>query len=207
MCGRYFNHAPAMHSWTDILELWPGEHELGYNISPTSTAPIVSQGGVCGARWGMVPPWAKEFGGKYPTHNARIETFEEKPSYRGAWKNFQTCLVPMGGYYEWVKEEDGKQPYVIHSPGDILVVAGLWEAWNDKLSFTIITTESSGLLSDIHGRMPVILTKEKAVQWLNEPSMTLLQHPLAEAHVEYFKVSRDVNRSAANGPDLITRID
>lgn len=207
MCGRFFNHLAGMHSWVDIIGEWPGDFVTCYNVSPSAMVPIVTQGGICLARWGLVPPWAKEFGGKYPTHNARIETVEEKASFRGAWKNSQTCLVPMAGYYEWVKEKGIKQPYVIHIPNDIVVVAGLWEAWEDKLSFTIITQESKGGLADVHHRMPVILNQDEAKAWLGrEPNTELLASDTYQSASSY-RVSTEVNNSRATGAQLVDEID
>jgi len=28
-----------MHGWVDVLEDWPGDSQLGYNVSPTQLAP------------------------------------------------------------------------------------------------------------------------------------------------------------------------
>ncbi len=207
MCGRFFNHLQEMHNWVDIIGDWPNDFETGYNISPSAMVPIVTQGGVCLARWGLVPPWAKEFGGKYPTHNARVETVQEKASYKGAWQNGQTCLVPVAGYYEWVKENGIKQPYVVHIPNDIVVMAGLWDAWEDKLSFTIITQDSQDTLEEIHHRMPVILNPAEAKRWLrDEPSTTSLES-MQYAQASYYRVSTNVNKASATGLALIESID
>jgi len=51
--------------------------------------------------------------------------------------------------------------------------AGLWESWNKKdddsiyKSCTIITTEASGSVREIHHRMPVILKPEVYETWLD----------------------------------------
>lgn len=133
MCGRYNNHRQAMERWREILLDWPSDEAwLRYNVPPTSDIPIVTAEGVRIARWGMIPSWAKEFKSKYATFNACIETVGDLPTFRNAWKASRTCLVPAAGYYEWPEYLD-KQPYYIHKPNDMLVFAGLWEPWGDKI--------------------------------------------------------------------------
>ncbi len=66
MCGRYANHVKDMGAWVDILEDWPGDVTLGYNIAPTRTVPAfykdreqdTTRG--TGMRWGLVPAWSRE---------------------------------------------------------------------------------------------------------------------------------------------------
>jgi putative SOS response-associated peptidase YedK len=53
-------------------------------------------------RWGLVPYWwskpLKE--SRLATFNARVETIEQKPFFRDAFKKAR-CLMPVSGYYEW----------------------------------------------------------------------------------------------------------
>ena len=202
MCGRFHNHVQAMHQWVDVLRDWPGAHTVGFNVSPTQPAPIVLQSGAASARWGLVPAWEKGFSTKYPTHNARLETVAEKPTFRYAWKHAQTCLIPVAGFYEWKKEGSIKQPYFIHRPDDLLVFAGLWESWNDQLSFTILTTASRGTIAGLHHRMPVMLDATNAGEWLssNLAETELLQGSSVVDAVEYYAVSTQVNNSGSAGP-------
>jgi len=198
-----------MHEWVDVLGDWPGETALSYNVSPTQIVPIVVEGTEEGvtvaARWGLVPAWAKDFANKYPTHNARLETASEKPSYRSAWKHSRSCLVPTGGFYEWRKEGSLKQPYFIHKADDMLVFAGLWEAWNDRVSFTILTTEAVGLVARLHHRMPVMLTPRKAVEWLEKGTAEpdILQDQGVYQDVVFHTVSTRVNNARSDGAELV----
>ena len=69
-----------------------------------------------------------------------------------------------------------KQKYLITLPNDeLFAFAGLWSEWVNKetaevvKTFTIVTTEANGLMSEIHNskkRMPVILDKETETEWL-----------------------------------------
>ena len=49
--------------------------------------------------WGLIPHWAKNEDIKAMTLNAKIETLEEKPSFREVTS--QRCLVIANGFYEW----------------------------------------------------------------------------------------------------------
>ncbi len=205
MCGRFHNHVNAMHEWVEVLQDWPAGASLGYNVSPTQSVPIVGDGGVRTARWGLVPRWEKSFFTKYPTHNARLESVAEKPSFRSAWQHSRTCLIPVGGFYEWRKEGTIKQPYFIHNPGELLVFAGLWEAWDDMLSFTILTTQARGNIAQLHHRMPVMLNAADGATWLSRGTDTLdmLEGSSIFEVVDFHRVGTAVSNSRSEGAQLI----
>lgn len=205
MCGRFHNHVKAMHEWVDTLQDWPSDEKLSYNVSPSQSVPIVTNSGCIIARWGLVPAWEKTFSTKYPTHNARLETARDKPSFRSAWKHSRTCLIPVGGFYEWRREGSIKQPYFIHKLDDLLVFAGLWGQWNDRASFTILTTKSLGDITLLHQRMPVMLNAVDAAQWLMQGTDTpdILQRSTIYNSIDFYPVSTLVNSSASEGAELI----
>ena len=207
MCGRFHNHVQAMHDWVGVLQDWPLGAARGYNVSPTQAVPILTNSGTITARWGLVPPWENTFSTKYPTHNARLETVADKPSFRSAWQRNQTCLIPTGGFFEWRKEGCIKQPYFIHKPDDLMVLAGLWQTWNGKVSFTILTTESFGTIANLHHRMPVMLSSSNAASWLESGTAAAnVLHDISIAEsAAYYAVSTAVNTSANSGMGLIKR--
>jgi putative SOS response-associated peptidase YedK len=208
MCGRFHNHLKNMHNWVDVLKDWPMDAALSYNVSPTQPVPIVVDSGAITARWGLVPAWEKEFSTKYPTHNARLETAKDKPSFRSAWKHSRTCLIPVAGFYEWRNEGSIKQPYFIHKPDDLLIFAGLWQPRNEQASFTILTTESQGNIKQLHHRMPVMLNQEHAAQWLDQGTSypRVLESTSVFESIDFYGVSTEVNRSSSEGPALIEKI-
>jgi len=125
--------------------------------------------------WGLIPFWAKDRTIQNSTLNAKIETLNEKPSFKYSINN--RCLIFADGFFEWQwLDEKGKnkQKYLLalkdESP---FAFAGLWNAWTDKSTgeqlktFTILTTEANKLMSEIHNskkRMPVIVSNE--TKWL-----------------------------------------
>ena len=109
--------------------------------------------------------------------NAKIETINEKPSFRQSVNN--RCLILVDGFYEWQwLDEKGKkkQRYLLALPKDeLFCLAGIWNIWVDKSTgeiintYTILTTEANELMAKIHNskkRMPVIVNKENEENWL-----------------------------------------
>jgi putative SOS response-associated peptidase YedK len=150
--------------------------------------------------------------------NARSETVSEKPAFRSAYKR-RRCLVPADGFYEWKKEGVGeggktaKVPYWIHlAQGEPFTFAGLWEKWeggegDPVYSFTILTTQASPGIREIHPRMPVILSREGGDRWLQpeaspEELQTLLQ-PYTGQDLKAYPVSTLVNSPRNDLPACI----
>lgn len=210
MCGRYANHVKKMGQWSDLLEDWPEDAELGYNIAPTQMIPAFNAEHGLAMRWGIVPPWSKEPSTKYATFNARSESVADKPAFRHAWNKSQTCLIPAVGYYEWQGTKGNKQPFFIRPENEEpLVMAGLWEHWRQNeqslYSCTIITQASSGKLEDLHSRMPLILEFDQAEQWLND-GVSVFEQLLTNQNIErlkFYPVDKAVNRSSQQGEHLI----
>jgi putative SOS response-associated peptidase YedK len=207
-----------MGAWADILQDWPDDVTLGYNIAPTRVIPAFlrdrksGKNKGMGMRWGLVPSWSREISPKFATFNARSETVSEKPTFRAAWNQSQTCLIPALGYYEWQGEKGNKQPFFIRTGnGEPLVFAGLWDLWHNNeeelYSCTIITQPSTGKLAEVHSRMPVMVERNYADGWLKDGInrfniITKQQHT---DRLEFYAVGREVNRSTSEGENLILK--
>lgn len=212
MCGRYNEHLPKMHGWSDVLTDWPEELEWRFNAYPTATVTAFTgsiDAGLTGIamRWQLVPTWAPEFNVKYPSHNARLETVMERPTFKGAWHNAQRCLIPMAGFYE--REQTGaKQWHYVSDPQTgCLVAAGLYERWGteNNYSCTMITKAATSAIADLHHRSPVLLTKQTAQDWLsprlNEPREFL--NALDDVSVSAYPVSHRVGNAKNNDAKLL----
>jgi putative SOS response-associated peptidase YedK len=146
-----------------------------YNIAPTQLSPIVISKGkgreLLVARWGLVPAWSRDLSLGAGMVNAPAETLEAKPAYRVALQS-QRCLVLANGFYEWQTRGARKQPYKIAvRNGALIGFAGLWERWTPETgeaveTFTIITTDASRLVREVHDRMPVIIAPADHQRWL-----------------------------------------
>lgn len=134
--------------------------------------------------WGLMPSWAKDLSARAYTLNARIETINEKPSFKYYVK--KRCLILADGFYEWQwldPEGKKKQKYLITLRNqEAFAFAGLYNAWVDKTTgeifntYTILTQEAKGIMREIHNhklRMPVILPQKQEMEWLKGENLAL----------------------------------
>jgi putative SOS response-associated peptidase YedK len=128
--------------------------------------------------WGLVPFWSTDDLIKKNTLNARIETLDEKPSFKDVISN--RCLVIVTAYYEWRwNDEKGKskEKFAIYSAEDeIFSLAGIYSTWKNPAtdavlnSFSIVTTKANETMQYIHNnkkRMPVMLKSKDEKDWLS----------------------------------------
>ena len=224
MCGRFNVHdLSGALLWLFDMSDGPSQPDR-YNITPSqpivAVRPVSEDGAREAAllRWELVPCWAKDAAIGARMINARAETVAEKPSFRTAFRQ-RRCLIPARGYYEWPKEDGGKQPYHIHmKDGKPFAFVGLWEHWqgpdgNAIESCTIITTEANGATHAIHPRMPVIVDREDFDTWLDpgakggETQKALLRPYTGEERMKVDKVGRDVNSPRNDHPGCIDPVD
>lgn len=233
MCGRFARFSPAhifrmLFQLDEILDLVPQ-----YNIAPgqdvfavrgivirdeqqRSASPKNYSKEVSTFRWGLVPIWAKDPQIGFKMINARSETVTEKPAFLEAFKKHR-CLIPIDGFYEWKKQQDGKQPYYIHmTDKQPFALGGIWDAWTNPQgkileSCSILTTAPNEVVKPIHNRMPVIIEPKDFDLWLNpaiqesEKVKPLLKPYTASTMVAY-PISTFVNSPRNQGEQCITKL-
>lgn len=180
-----------------------------YNIAPSQAVAAVraSPAGtgreLALLRWGLIPSWSKDPAIGNRLINARAETVREKPSFRNAFRRHR-CLIPASGFYEWLRQERGKQPYYVRMrDARIFAFAGLWDRWESPEkglieTCTILTTAANAVLAPIHDRMPVILPAGEYARWLDPTlqdadSLASLLASFPPEEMEAFPVSPRVN--------------
>ncbi len=190
-----------------------------YNLAPTQDAPIVvrsSPNRLVMMRWGLVPFWAKDIKIGSRMINARAESVAQRPAFRVSLKE-RRCLVPTTGFYEW-KAGDGKVPYLAKVKDEkLFAMAGLYDRWKDPSgkevqSFTIITTAANQLMSTIHDRMPVILSREDEERWLapgplDEAERERMFRPYPSERMEAYPVSKRVNDISNDSAELVRPLE
>jgi len=218
MCGRFTLRTPAA-----ILKDYFGLSDLPgfpprYNIAPSQLVGAVraTDNGRrwVELRWGLVPNWAKEPSIGNRMINARAETVATKHAFREAFEQ-RRCAIPADGFYEWQKLDGGrKQPYYLsRTDGKPFAFAGLWERWRDRTSgvviesCAVITTTPNELLAPIHDRMPVMLDREAAAEWIREDAVAgaldVLLQPFPADLMHALPVSSHVNRPTNDDPACI----
>lgn len=156
----------------------PADWQPRYNVAPSQPVLAATDATTHQAewlRWGLIPSWAKDAAIGNKLINARAETLTEKPSFRNAFKE-RRCLILAGGFYEWQKPISGRgktQPYYFkRKDGKPFAFAGLWEIWQSDVgeqvlrTCTIITTTANAVVAPVHQRMPVILERDQAWEWV-----------------------------------------
>jgi putative SOS response-associated peptidase YedK len=223
MCGRFV----GFRSLDELKGFFPidkaaCEAIANYNVTPSqeilAIAKYEGENWLVKFHWGLVPFWAKDISIGNKMINARSESIAEKPSFRSAFKK-RRCLIPADGFYEWKGEKGRKQPMFITLPDQKpFAFAGLWETWNkddqDSIykSCTIITTQASESIRDIHHRMPVILKPPAYESWLDPGNQNvvelgkILKNDIITELVSY-PVSKHVNSTRNNDPSCIEPIE
>ncbi len=119
-------------------------------------------------QWGLIPYWADASWNRNYTLNARIETLEEKPSFKNIVNN--RCLILVNGFYEWQHIGGTKIKYEIGFDNELFALAGLYDHWADTKTYTVVTTEAQGVMKEIHNtklRMPFALNNQDEMRaWL-----------------------------------------
>lgn len=221
MCGRFSLSTPRedLRKQFDLFTV--PDLPPRYNITPGTPIGVVRatpEGRTLDpVRWGLIPSWAKDASIGNKLANARAETLQEKPSFRGAFRQ-RRCLVPADGWYEWKKIPSGKEPwYFSRVDGTPVALGGLWERWQEPETGAwvdtccLITTEPNPLAAEVHDRMPVIITPDHWETWLapkSRPDVLLpLLQPIPSEGLRVWRVGSQVNNPRVDDPRCIEAVE
>ncbi|PKR76926.1 hypothetical protein CEY16_14060 [Halalkalibacillus sediminis] len=220
MCGRFTFLADEI----DVLNAFQLDEMVewhnNYNIAPTQDVLTIINDGeknrAGNMKWGLVPFWSKDPSIGSKMINARLETADEKPSFKKLMER-KRCLIVADSFYEWQKTEDGKQPMRIFlKDRPVFAFAGLWDRWKtdeeERVTCTILTKEANDFMKPMHHRMPVILPKDAEQEWIEfeakDPSdMKQWILGLGDDSMDAYPVSTYVNSPRNNDEDCIKRVD
>ncbi len=136
------------------------------------------------ARFGLVPYWSKPEEVEKPTrrfatHNARVETVGQLPSFKHAWQHSQRCLIPVEAFFEpcWETGKAVRWKMTLRD-GHVFALAGIWERWHrdgkEVMSFSMLTVNADDhdIMKRMHRpgeekRMPVIIRRDDYDRWLS----------------------------------------
>jgi len=193
------------------------ELEWAEHILPYRPAPVILQGKdqhfhLHLMNFSLIPHWSKDPKVKFATHNARVESITEKPTWRKSFRE-KRCLVPLTGFIEPIYQGElaGSMVDFHQANNDLLVAAGLYDEWLNPQtgeiieSFAIITHEPSEFVKQMgHDREPLFLNERALKIWTTPepcPAQDLLQilgseraHP-AFAATEFRKLKIKLRRA------------
>lgn len=176
-------------------------------IAPHRPAPVLVQREgqiqLIKMNFSLVPSWSKEAKPRFATHNARLETVLEKPTWRDSFQK-RHCLVPFTHFIEPIyhNEHAGYMVAFHAAKADMpLLAAGVWDAWRDpadgirRESFAILTSVPPPFVAEVgHDRCPVFLGFESGKEWLHAESRSgetwrdfLSQQEGSELQVERYR--------------------
>ncbi|MDZ7324915.1 SOS response-associated peptidase [Kosakonia sacchari] len=178
MCGRFTQYSNR----EEYLAFLGGEAEQDipydpepiarYNVAPGTRVLLLNERNhklhLDPVHWGYAPGWWD----KSPLINARVETASTSRMFRSLWQHGR-AIVFADGWFEWKKEENGKQPcFIYRKDGHPLLMAAIgstpFERGDENEGFLIVTAPADKGLIDIHDRRPLVLTPETARLWLQQ---------------------------------------
>lgn len=199
MCGRFsvYIDDEELKNRFPNHDVTPFQEVKVTNFAPTMEMPVIIENQVVNMKWGLIPSWSQNKSFANKLINARAETLLEKPSFKNL-VNTQRCIVPSNGFYEW--DPVSKLPYFV-KPADssLMNFCGLHTLWMDENrrpvnTFTIITTKSNQIMSEIHNRMPVILEQGSEKKWLsrsnNFTAVQSLVKPISDSSISITAIEK-----------------
>lgn len=211
MCGRFnIAQTPGLAALVDSLGLALSLPAARYNVAPTEAVPLLRREGTGEARWWLTPSWAPAVDQRYAMFNARCETLASSRAFRGPFRR-QRGIVPMSGFLEWRKEGGTRVPWLISNSEEALAVAALWDVWEGGdtplLSCTLVTTDAAPAFRAWHHRMPVLLSREEALRWLDNgrqiPADDELFAPALKFPLRLAPLDRAVGNARRKDPALM----
>ena len=206
MCGRYVVKNPVTKTSSLVKSAIQVEDTENYNAHPYQKLPVIKKykngNTLENLQWGLVPSWAKNKDFK-ALINARLETIDEKVSFKKLIKEFR-CVAVADGFYEWKREGKDKIPhYFIREDLKPIFFAGIFQ----QDQFCLITEEAERNIKEIHLRQPVILNQTDINQYLNlEIQGSMFLRERLRTKLNFYEVSKDVNKTINNTFSLIQQI-
>jgi putative SOS response-associated peptidase YedK len=214
MCGRFalflsvddvqvaFDLGDVVVSWTPKYNVAPGQQVLAVTEEKPRSAVEL--------KWGINIHSEREKK-DIQLINVRSETILEKGHFRRP--RYNLCLILANGFYEW-RRNASKQPFFFHlKDNEPFAFAGLWtvekHAEDEVGACAIVTCQVNSLVEPVHSRMPVMLERHIAKDWLKAQTPAdfkkfLLPYPTEGMNSH--PVGKMVNKPAYDTPDCITVI-
>lgn len=168
MCGRFYIDDETAREIEKIARKIDDKTARRGDVHPSDLALVLktADGKMVSQvlKWGYESPQRRGV-----IFNARTETVRERPMFRYDYE-FRRCIIPARKFYEWKKPESEqkgrKEKYDFFAEGEILFMAGIYHRELDGDRFTVLTREAEGCMTEIHDRMPLLLSGGDIEKWL-----------------------------------------
>ena len=179
MCAQFLLRARVKDLYAAFPSGFPCEEfpeEFDLRVLPRGRAPIFYATGDREG-WGLkefslVPGWSKDRHPKFATHNARIESVLEKPTWKKPFLQ-RHCVIPLTEFIEPIYQGVWAGAMVAFGHGKVIFAAGIHDSWMNVQtgevveSFAILTTRPSAQIQEIgHDRSPIFLSGAAAFEWV-----------------------------------------
>ena len=170
MCNLYRMTKNA----TEVAQLFDVVAEIGSNaggeIYPGYSGIVIAGGKVETMTWGF-PLQRKGAKGQplkpKPVNNARTDKLSG-PFWKSSFVE-RRCLIPLESFAEAQGKKGAMtRTWMTMPDAEVFTVAGIWRGsaeWGD--CYSMVMTDASPQMSEIHNRMPVILTPDQRETWMD----------------------------------------
>lgn len=179
--------------------------EPHYNLSPGHQLPVLmiqdGESEIKPVRWGKMES------------NQAKETTIEKENLPDVFDDGKAkrCVLPLSGFFIWKDDKEKNHPFFVRLLNNpVMSIAGIYIE-DEEPHISILTTESNALVHPMSKRMPLLLNRAVALQWL-EPAIDT-NELLEQAENLYMlndlsvlRVSKKVNDPTNNNPQIIQPI-
>ncbi|MDA7787753.1 SOS response-associated peptidase family protein [Sphingomonadaceae bacterium] len=161
MCNLYKLNASAVEVAAHFVASFSANLNAGGDTYPGQSGIVVAGGEVQSMVWGFPLNRVSEKTGKLlkpkPVNNCRTDKLDSR--FWNASFRERRCVIPVSSYAE-AEGQKGKMTKTWFSDPDVpvMAIAGVWLVSSEwGAVFSMIMTEASPAVSEIHNRMPVIL--------------------------------------------------
>ena len=201
MCGRFAMYS-SLQDLLKYIKNISGQNLLptSYNFSPGQLVSGIklTEGMMVIDRfkWGIDNTYNQK---RSVMVNSRIETLTCKKDSHSVNK-LEKCIIPANGFYEW---KGKNKPYYCHlNSANLMFLGGVFRKTDAMDELSIITQPSEGAMSEIHHRMPLMLSQSMLQDWLSGKWKDEQPEPDI-SDFRLYPVSTKVNSIRNDSPELI----
>ncbi|WP_340103399.1 SOS response-associated peptidase [Rhodohalobacter sp. 8-1] len=182
--------------------------ESHYNIARGHHIPVITRGDeeyeINRLRWG------KDFGQDADQPDilsaGGIQKLEKEATSR--------AIIPVSGFYIWKRDNKNDHPFFVRKiDNSLLYIAGFTfqDKENDFTYVEMLMMESNTLIQPITEKMPLILKRDHAMNWLKNELEAGQIHNMAQSEflitdLTVHRVTKELNDLSKNDPSLIQPI-